>query len=91
MKNWTKADMRKVRDAIAEAVPEAVFHESDYGWGLAVSVKKDRPSPFIGVTLFNIEYYTGEDGEPVAGTTTCTDMDAVPLVVSWLKEGLDTP
>lgn len=81
MTRWTKTDMRTVRDAIAEAVPEAVFYESDYGWGLSVYV----PGTHRGLDLFSIEYRVGEAGEPTPGMHKSTNIGDVPLVVAWLK------
>ena len=78
---WTQADMRKVRDAIAKEAPEAVFHENDYGWGLSVHV----PATHRGVTLFEIGYRVGEDGEPVPSGWVGTDMADVPSIVAHLK------
>jgi len=65
--------MQKVRDAIAERLPDAEFHSFDYDWGLAVSnVAKTK-----GVVLFESD---PETGAPIRYTY----IGDVPRVVALL-------
>lgn len=81
MKNWTKAHMRKVRAAIIEAMPDARFVESDYGYGLSVA----NASMTKAIDLFWIDYDTSDPDNPQVIASGSTKLSDVPLIVSSLK------
>lgn len=83
----TKQHIKKVRDAIAEKLPDARFEEWDYGYGLAVANKAGTKS----VVLFDISYPGGLDetgsltpGSPSPVVAASTGLADVPRIVAML-------
>jgi len=72
---YTRADIKRVREAIAAKIPEARFHESDYGFGLAVS------NNGVGRKLFEIHY----DHAGLSTVTAHTSIEDVPQIVGYLR------
>lgn len=83
--NYTRADVKAVRDAIAAAVPDAHFAEGDFGFMLGVA----HPTKPTAFTLFKTEYGGFDDDGNAVGpvvVTNYTRLADVPKIVELLRQ-----
>ena len=82
--DYTRQDVRAIRDAIAAEVPDARFDEhGDYGYRLGVA----HPTKPMAWKLFQTDYNLDNDGNVIGEVvvTAFTRLEDVPKIVELLR------